>query len=223
MIKDIYKNDMKSELSKVHTKKTFNVVDNHILNFGILQTKKHKRVGEKRSMAGETIDTVQILGIQNTDYNFLNPVYLSINSDVIIQKLTKYKIYRYRFVLQSILFSSNIENKTDVFLIVSNGLNKAKKALINKSLESTLGICHVTEIKDWEIIKGQSKRSQAVFSDSEDIGATTSHIAFAFTTKNISDLLNFSVRLVAGNGENKKFPSTEKKIPIINFKIQIIK
>ena len=102
-------------------------------------------------------------------------------------------------------------------------MNKAKKALINKSLESTLGICYLTEIKDWEIIKGQSKRSQAVFSDSEDIGATTIHIAFAFTTKNISDLLNFSVRLVAGNGENKKFPSTEKKIPIINFKIQIIK
>ena len=104
--------------------------------------------------------------IQN---NFLNPVYISINSDVVIQKLTKYKNYRYRFVLQSILFSSNIENKTDVILVVSNGLNNAKKALINKSLESTLSICYLTEIKDWEIIKGQSKRSQAVFSDSDDI------------------------------------------------------
>ena len=228
MIKDIYKNDMKSELSKVHTKKTFNVVDNHILNFGILQTKKHKRVGEKRAMAGEIIDTVPILGIQNTEYNFLNPVYISINSDTVIQKLTKYKNYRYRFVLQSILFSSNIENETDVILIVSNGLNNAKKALIKKGLEtntlqSTLGVCYLTEIKDWEIIKGQSKRSQAVFSDSEDIGAATSHFAFAFTTKNISDLLNFSVMLVAGNGEIIKFPSTEKKIPIISFKIQIIK
>ena len=219
---------MKFELSKVHTKKTFNEVGNYILNFGILQTKKHKRVGEKRAMAGEIIDTVPILGIQNTEYNFLNPVYISINSDTVIQKLTKYKNYRYRFVLQSILFSSNIENETDVILIVSNGLNNAKKALIKKGLEtntlqSTLGVCYLTEIKDWEIIKGQSKRSQAVFSDSEDIGATTIHIAFAFTTKNISDLLNFSVRLVAGNGENKKYPSTEKKIPIINFKIQIIK
>ena len=174
-------------------------------------------------MAGEIIDTVQILGIQNIDYNFLNPVCISINSDVVIQKLTKYKNYRYRFVLQSILFSSNIENKTNVILIVSNGLNNPKKALINKSLESTLGICYLTEIKDWEIIKEQSKRLQAVFSDSQDIGATTSHIAFAFTTKNISDLLNFLVKLAAGNCENIKFPSTEKKIPIINFKIQIIK
>ena len=224
MTKDTYKNDMKFELSKVHSKKTFNVVGDHILNFGILRTSKHKRIGEKRAMAGEIVDTVNILGIQNTDYSFLNPIYISINSDIVIQKLTKYKNYRYRFVLQSILFSSNIENETDVILVVSNGLNNAKKVLINKNLESTLGICFLTEIKDWDIIKGQSKRSQAVFSDSEDIdGSRTSHFAFAFTTKNISDLLNFSVTLLAGDGQNIKFPSTEKKIPIINFKIQIIK
>ena len=99
-------------------------------------------------MAGEIIDTIQILGIKNAEYNFLYPVYISINSDVVIQKLTKYKNYRYRFVLQSILFSSNIENKTDVILVVSNGLNNAKKVLINKSLECTLSICYLTEIKD---------------------------------------------------------------------------
>ena len=175
-------------------------------------------------MAGEIVDTVNILGIQNTDYSFLNPIYISINSDIVIQKLTKYKNYRYRFVLQSILFSSNTENETDVILVVSNGLNNAKKVLINKNLESTLGICFLTEIKDWDIIKGQSKTSQAVFSDSEDIDSSRkSHFAFAFTTKNISDLLNFLVTLPAGNCQNIKFPSTEKKIPIINFKVQIIK
>ena len=173
-------------------------------------------------MAGQIIDTIPILGIQNTDYNFLNPIYISINSDVVIQKLTKYKNYRYRFVLESILFSSNIENETDVIFVVCNGLNNAKHALINKKLENILGVCYLTEIKDWEIIKGQSKRSQAVFTDSEDIGGRTSHIAIAFTTKNISDLLNFSVTLLAGGGQNIKFPSLEKKIPIINFKIQIV-
>ena len=158
-------------------------------------------------MASKIVDTVNILGIQNTDYNFLNPIYISINSDIVILKLTKYKNYRYRFVLQSILFSLNIENETDVILVVSKGLNNAKKVLINKNLESTLGICFLTEIKVWDIIKGQSKRSQAVFSDYEDIdGSRTSHFAFAFTTKNISDLLNFSVTLLAGNGQNIKFP-----------------
>ena len=124
-------------------------------------------------------------------------------------------------MLESVLFSSNIENETDVIFVICNGLNNAKHALINKKLENMLGVCYLTEIKDWEIIKGQSKRSQAVFMDSEDIGGRTNHIAIAFTTKNISDLLNFSVTLLAGDGQNIKFPSLEKKIPIINFKIQI--
>ena len=221
--RDIYKKDMKFELSKVHSKKTFNIVGDHILNFSMLRTKKQNRIGQKRNIGAEIIDTIHILGIQNTEFNFLNPVHISINSDVIIQQLTKYKNHRYRFVLQSFLFSSNIENNTDVILLVSNGLNNAKKALIKKNLETTLGVCYLTEIKDWDIIKGQSKRSQVVFSDSEEIARETNHLAFAFTTKNISDLLNFSVTLVDGSNNIIKFPATEKKLPIINFKIQIIK
>ena len=65
--KDTYKSDMKFELSKVHTKKTFNVVGDYILNFSMLRTKKQKRIGEKRPIGGEIIDTIQILGIQNTE------------------------------------------------------------------------------------------------------------------------------------------------------------
>ena len=224
MIKDIYKMNMKFELSKVHSRKTFNVIGSHVLNFGVLQTKKQKRIGEKRWMAGQIIDTIPTLGTQNTDYNFLNPICISINSDVVIQKLTKKYIFIYidRFVLESILFNLNIENETDVIFVVWNGLNNAKHALINKKIKNMLDVCYLTEIKDWEIIKGQSKRSQAVFTDSEDIGGRTSHIAIAFTAKNISDLLNFSVTLLAGDGQNIKFPSLEKKIPIINFEIQIV-
>ena len=101
-------------------------------------------------MAGQIIDTIPILGIQNTDYNFLNPIYISINSDVVIQKSTKYKNYRYRFVLKSVLFNSNIENETDVTFVVCNGLNNAKYTLINKKLENILGVCYLTEIKDWD-------------------------------------------------------------------------
>ena len=223
MTRDIYKKDMKFELSKAHSKKTFNVVGDDILNFSRLRTKKQNRIGEKRGTAAEIIDTAHILGIQKTEFSFLNPVHISINSDIIIQQLTKYKNYRYRFVLQSFLFSSNIENDTDVILLVSNGLNNAKKTLIKKNVETTLGVCYLTEIKDWDIIKGQSKRSQVVFSDSEDFARETNHLAFAFTTKNISDLLNFPVTLVDGSNNIIKFPATEKKLPIINFKIQIIK
>ena len=45
--KDTYKTELKLELNKVHSKKTFDIVGDHILNFGILSTKKRIKIGEK--------------------------------------------------------------------------------------------------------------------------------------------------------------------------------
>ena len=97
--------------------------------------------------------------------------------------------------MESILFSSNIENETDVIFVTCDGLSNVNTALINKNLRETLGVCYLHKIKDWNIIKGQSKRSQAKFTDSEEL-THSSHIAFAFTTKKNSDLLNFSITLL---------------------------
>ena len=192
----------------------------------MLRTEK-RGIGQKRKLDFELVDEIPILGIQNSEFNVLNPIYVSISSDSIITRLQIYKNYRYRFVLQSLLFSSNIENETDVILVTANNLNNAKEALIKKNnqpiLESTLGVCFLCEIVDWNIIKGQSKRSQAVFSDSEDLNRDSNHLAFSFITKNISDLLQFSVTLLDGAGKEITFPSNERKLPIITFKIQIIK
>ena len=105
LIDDVYKNSLSFELRKVHTKKPFNVVSNKVFNFAILRTEKNKRTGEKRAMNLETIDTIRILGIHDNDVNFLNPITILISSDTVIQKLTKYKKYRYRFLLESLLFS----------------------------------------------------------------------------------------------------------------------
>ena len=221
--KDIYKTELKFELNKVHTKKTFDIVGDHILNLGILSTKKRKKIGEKRIMSGEITDSVNIIGIQNIEYSYLNPIHININSENVIRKLIKNKINTYRFVLQSLIFSSNVINETDVIFLVANGLSNTRYVFIKEKLEPTIGICYLSEIKDWEIIKGQSKRTQAVFSDSEDLTRQTDHFAFVFTTKNLSDILNFSITLVDGKNQIIKFPKGEDKLPIINFQIQIIK
>ena len=171
-------------------------------------------------MSLQIIDTICILGIQDNNVNFLNPITISISSDTVIQKLTKYKKYRYRFLLESLLFSSNIEKDTDVILISCEGLSDAKQALINSKLTNLLGICYLNELKDWELVKGQPKRLQAIFTDSEKI-RNFSHFAFAFTTRKISHLLNFTIILLDGNSEEIKFPANENKLPIINCQIQI--
>ena len=135
-------------------------------------------VGQKRAINEQIIDSTEILGIQNSDYNFLNPIYISITSNSLIQKLTKYIKYRYRFVLQSLLFSSNIENDTDAIFLTCDGLNNANTALVDLNFKNILGICYLNQIKDLLLIKSQSKRSQAVFTDSDEI-SNSPHIAIA--------------------------------------------
>ena len=80
--------------------------------------------------------------------------------------------------MESILFSSNIENETDEIFVTCDGLSNVNTVLINKNFRDMLGVCYLHEIKDWDITKGQSKRSQAKFTDSEEL-THSSHIAFA--------------------------------------------
>ena len=144
LIEDVYKNSLSFELGKVHTKKSFNVISNRVFNFAILQTnKKNKRMGEKRATSVQIIDTIRMLGIQDNDVNFLNPITISISSDTVIQKLTKYKKYRYRFLLESLLFSLNIKKRHRCNLISCEGLSDTKQALINSKSTSLLGVCYL--------------------------------------------------------------------------------
>ena len=224
--KDVYKKEIKIELGKVHKKKTFNVAGDYIWNFSMLRTDQNS-IGYKRKAHMELIDEISILGIQNSEFNVLNPIYISINSDSVISKLQLYKNNSFRFVLRTLLFSSNIINDTDVIIVTSNGLTNTKQALITKdnrpTLESTLGVCFLNEIPEWNIVKGASKRVQAVFTDSEDLDRSSDHLAFSFITRNIADLLQFSVTLLDGSGKEIAFAKNETKLPIISFSIQILK
>ena len=222
LLKDVYKNALSFELVKVHEDRSFTVIGDRVFNFGLLKTKKHKTIGQKRPMALEIIDTIRILSIQAQNVNFINLITISISSDTIIQELTKHKKYRYRFVLESLLFSSNFKNNTDVVFVSCEGLSNAREALINSKLHSVLGVCYLSKVKDWVKIKGQSKRSQAIFVDSEQ-QQKTAHLAFAFITRSISDILNFTVTLLDGNENKLVFPDGETKTPTLGFKIEIVR
>ena len=174
-------------------------------------------------MPHEIVDTVHILGLQNfDDHGRLNPEEITIDSNKIIETLSNYKKYRFRFIIESLLFSTNLQNNTDVIFITCNSLMEAKTALINSKLYKTLGVVYLSEIKDWDLIKNDSKRAQAVFVNSE-YHLKASHFSFVFTTKNIFDLFNFTIALLDCSGNVITFPSNEAKVPTLNFKIQIVK
>ena len=83
-------------------------------------------------MSQEIIKTVHVLQLQNFfNYEIMNPVEITLDSNETVEDLSKYKRFKYRFLIESLLFSSNLENDTDVIFITCNGLSDAREALIN--------------------------------------------------------------------------------------------
>ena len=221
VIDNIVKNKLNFELTKVHTKKTFEITDKAVYNLGILKT-EGRNIRRKRQARVEVMDLVRIIGLQKTENLYLNPVDVNIKSESVIRKLMRKKT-KYKFVLRSMIFSSNIINETDTIFLLVEGLNDARKIFINDSLETGIGVCYLSEVKNWKLIKGQSKRVQVVFDDTEKFAGQSKHFAFNFITRNISDILRFTVTLVDGTKKLIKFKDGEENIPIINFDIEILK
>ena len=136
--KVVCKNKIELKLGNVHTKTSFSTPRDNVLNVSILCTKRNKTIGKKRAMLHEIIDTVHILGLKNfDDYCRLNPVEITIDSNKFIKTLSNYKKYKFRFIIDSLLFSTNLQNNTDVIFITCDGLMEAKTVLLNSKLYKT--------------------------------------------------------------------------------------
>ena len=88
--RDVYKKSIGFELAKVLEKKSYTVINNKILNFGLLRSNKNRFVGQKYKMK-EIIDIVRVLGLQVESENYLNPISISMNSNKLLKNLEKYK------------------------------------------------------------------------------------------------------------------------------------
>ena len=94
--------------------------------------------------------------------------------------------------------------------------------LTKNKLLKTLGVINLAEIKHWDKVKGKSKWTNAVFTDSEDPVAV-SHFAFAFTTTNLPNILNFEFSLQDDEAKLINFLAKEDMVPVVTFTIQIVK
>ena len=118
--------------------------------------------------------------------------------------------------MENFLFSSNFPNETDVIFLCCDDLSNAKESLMN----SVLGVTYLSKVPNWSLAKGQTKRLQAVFVDSE-FPTKPSHLAFDFTTRNLSDLLSFTVTLLDSDGKETKFPQDEKKFRLLVIELKL--
>ena len=155
-------------------------------------------------------------------YNKINPISVRIIDPDVDNKLLFYsKKYKYRFIANSLLFSSSIKEDTKVIFITTNGLNDAKDILINGKIFQGIGVIYISEIENWNKIENESHWTNVTLTDSK-FPITTKHFVFGFETTNLYNLLNFEYSLVNDKGKLLEFTQGEDKMPALNFTLKII-
>ena len=171
-------------------------------------------------MNKEIIDQVITESFQDFEqYMKINPINIEISDSEVQTKLRFYsKRYKYRFIANSLLFSSAIIGNTNAIFTTTNGLNDTKDILINGKLFQGIGVIYISEIEHWDKIKNESHWTNVVLTDSA-YPLAAKHFVFVFET---ADPHNFEYSLITDKGELLKFANGEDKIPALNFIIQVI-
>ena len=134
-------------------------------------------------MSWSVIDRTHITGLQNLDKcKKLNPVEIKIDGNQILKTLKRYqKDYKFHYILNVLLFSSGITNKANLLFITFNGSNNAHYSLINGKSIRTLGVIHLNQIRNWGIVKDESKWINTTQTDS-DHSLNADHFAVSLET-----------------------------------------
>ena len=140
VMKDIQKEFLTLQLEDFLTPKKVETTDSKMKNFSILR-------GETKNI--RVIDEIKIEGLQNFEqYKKINPINIHISDSEVQTKLMFYsKRNKYRFIANTVLFSSFIKEAAKTIFITTNGLNDAKDILINGKLFQGIGIVYIQKLK----------------------------------------------------------------------------
>ena len=214
---DIQKENITFELLYLEKEDTIATDDNKIHNLSIVNIEKS---GKMPIVERE----VTIEGLQSFDtYQKLNPLDIKITDNEIFKRLIfkENRKIKYRFIPNSILLSSSVQEETEVIFLTVSGLNEAKDIFINGKLYKPIGCIFTNEIEGWGKIKKTSNWVSCKLSNSKyPFGAK--HLGFEFDTTSLRTLLDFSLNLIDQNGKEITFLAAEQKVPALNFTIQII-
>ena len=152
---DVKRENITIHLENILKPEKIETVDSKITNFLILSNKKQNTCNRKRKMQRKIIDEFKIEVLQNfNQYLKINPIAIQIVESEIQNKLLFYsKNYKYRFIANSLLFSSSIQKDTNAIFIVTNGLNDANEILINRKLFQGIAVIYISKIDGWKNIK----------------------------------------------------------------------
>ena len=172
------------------------------------------------------VKTFFVQGIQKFDhFKKLNPLNIEIIDSEIRNEISLYarSNYRYtfRFIVNSLIFSSGLTEDTKTIFIVTNSLLEAPTHFINDTNYNGLGAIYTSEIENWNYIRGSSLWTNVTLTDSA-LPIAAKHFAFGFESHNVNSLLKFQYSLLNDKGNLIKFRHGETKVPTLNFSIQIL-
>ena len=168
---------------------------------------------------------VTIEGLQAFEqYQKLNPIDIKITDNEIFRKLIfkENRRIKYRFIPNSILFSSSVQEETHVIFLTVSGLNEARDILINGKVYKAIGCIFTNEIEGWDKIKKTTSNWVSCKLANSRYPHAAKHLAFVFNTSSLSSLLSFTLNLIDQTGKEISFLDTEQKVPALNYTIQII-
>ena len=127
------------QLEDILTPKKIETEDSKITHFSILSVDKFKM---------QIKNEFKIESFQDFEkYSIINPVNIKITDSTIQKSLLFYvRKYKYRFVANSLLFSSSWQTDAKAIFITTNGLNDAKELLTNGKLFQGIGAIFTSEI-----------------------------------------------------------------------------
>ena len=133
------------QLEDILTPKKIETEDSKITHFSILSVDKFKM---------QIKNEFKIESFQNFEkYSIINPVNIKITDSTIQKSLFYVRKYKYRFVANSLLFSSSLQTDAKAIFITTNGLNDAKELLTNGKLFQGIGTIFTSEIDGCKDIK----------------------------------------------------------------------
>ena len=217
---DISLSELSLSIAPVIASQKLNLRKRKINNLLIISTFSKNR---KRKMK-DIIETIMVKALQKFEnYMVLNPLDIDIRSNYMTKILDDFKYFTYQVMLKNILFSANIVNNTQQIFVTCYNLDSVKKALINGKLYSILGIINLSEIKNWEQVKGKSIHVNAKFDDITSNTETAIHFGFKFNSAYPIEFFEFEIEFLDDKAKKIEFANGEKKVPALDLQINILK
>ena len=210
---DVEKQNISFELSYLEKEDDIVTNDKKIHNLSIVcvENKRPMPIIKKEV----TIEALQAFD----KYQKLNPIDIKITDSEVFKELTfiSNRRIKYRFIPNTFLFSSSVQQETEVIFLTVTGLNEARDIFINGKSYKAIGCIYTNEIEGWDQIKKTTSNWVSCKLSNSKYPFGVKHLGFEFDTTRLKALIDFTLYLIDQNGNEIKMVFSSAKHTFFKF------